>query len=120
LNKTVKRFGLSLLAVALFCTLSWAVPGANAASHTSRPKKDAPSPCLPTQVTVVERHATVCLNKGQDEPVIEVVSIHNGTNALAIFDNEDVHDVFVVEPGQTKDFPNFNSGRVKVLTKPCQ
>jgi hypothetical protein len=65
---------------------------------------------------VVERHATVCLNEGEDKPVIEVVSIYNGTNALALFDDEDTHMTYPIEPGQTRQFPNFNSGSVEVLT----
>ena len=128
MNNIVKRFSILLGAVALSCLLGWAVPGAHAASHISTPKKHAashtsspkkhdPSPCLPNQVTVVERHATVCLNVGDNMSVIEVVSIKNGTNALAIFDNEDVHNVFVVGPHQMMTFPNFNSGRV--LVQPC-
>jgi hypothetical protein len=125
LNTIVKRFGFSLVAVALFCALSWAATSAHAASQTSQPKQGAPSSCSSTQVTVTQQNgATVCVNMDQIQGFPKenkVVSIHNGTGVLAVFNDTDGENIVVINPGETNNnLPMPDKGtEVKVLSSSC-
>lgn len=119
----MKRFGILLGAVALFCTLGWTTTSAHAAPQTSLAEQDAPS-CSSTQVTVVQQSgATTCVNMDQIQGFPKenkVVSISNGTGVLAVFNDTDGENIVVVNPGQTKNVPMPDKGtEVKVLSSSC-